>query len=67
MDWQTWFDVVPDGRFWVVRCRSIEHGRFPSQMAAFNAAVAEARKMKEEGRVAHVRVLHGGVPKEATF
>ena len=53
----TSFDIVPDGAFWVVRCQSAEYGRYRTQIQAFNAAVAEARKIKEAGRLAHVRVV----------
>jgi hypothetical protein len=54
---QTCFDIVPDGLFWVVRCQAAEYGRYRTQIQAFNAAVAEARKIKEAGRLAHVRVV----------
>jgi hypothetical protein len=41
----------------VVRCQSAEYGRYVSQIQAFNAAVAEARKIKEAGRLVNVRVV----------
>ena len=57
---QTFFDIIPDGTSWVVRCQAAEYGRFHSQMQAFNAAVAEARKIKETGKLVHVRVVREG-------
>ncbi len=54
---QTCFDIVADGSCWVVRCHSAEYGRYRTQIAAFNAAVTEARKIKDAGRPAHVRVV----------
>jgi hypothetical protein len=53
----TCFDIVPDGTSWVVRCQSAEYGRYRTQIQAFNAAVAQARKIKEAGRQANVRVV----------
>ena len=52
-----WFDVVKEGDRWVVRSQSAEYGRFDSQMDAFGLAVLEARKVKQSGRTAQVRVL----------
>ena len=54
---QTCFEISPQGNFWVVRCQSAEYGRYVSQIQAFNAAVAEARKIKEAGRLVNVRVV----------
>lgn len=61
---QTYFDIIPDGASWVVRCQAAEYGRFHSQMQAFNAAVAEARRIKEAGRLVHVRVMRNGMPND---
>jgi hypothetical protein len=54
---QTYFEVIHDGPQWVVRCQAAEYGRFKSQVQAFNAAVSEARKIKDTGRIVHVRVV----------
>lgn len=51
------FDIMPDDGRWVVRCQSAEYGRYQTQAQAFNAAVIEARKVKQSGRLAHVRVV----------
>ncbi len=56
----TWIEVIPDGTFWIVRCQAAEYGRYLSQIQAFHAAVAEARKIKEAGRSVHVRVVRDG-------
>jgi hypothetical protein len=64
---QTYFDIVPDGASWVVRCQAAEYGRFRSQIQAFNAAVAEARKVKETGRLVHVRVVRQGDAEDGEF
>ena len=64
---QTCFDIIPDGSSWVVRCRSAEYGRYRTQIQAFNAAVAEARKVKEAGRMAHVRVVREGDAPKGDF
>lgn len=64
---QTCFDIVPDGLFWVVRCQSAEYGRYRTQIQAFNAAVAEARKIKQAGRLAHVRVVREGDAPKGDF
>jgi hypothetical protein len=53
----TWLDIIPDGAAWAVRCQSAQYGRYRTQAEAFNAAVAEARKFHELGRVVNVRVL----------
>jgi hypothetical protein len=52
-----WFDVVREGSVWVVRSQSAECGRFRTQMEAFGMAVLEARKVKESGHSAQVRVV----------
>jgi hypothetical protein len=64
---RTCFDIVADGPCWVVRCQAAEYGRYRTQIAAFNAAVAEARKIKEAGRLAHVRVLRDGDAPKGDF
>ena len=64
---QTYFEVIPDGVHWVVRCQSAEYGRFRTQAQAFNAAVAEARKVKDAGRMAHVRVVREGASRDGDF
>ena len=53
----TWFEVIRDGNVWTVRSRSVDLGRFDTQMEAFGVAVSEARKLKQKGRPAQVRVL----------
>ena len=57
---QTLVDVVADGEAWIVRCQSALYGRFRSQQEAFNRAVAEARKIHDNGRMVQVRVLREG-------
>ena len=57
----TWFDIVLDGKAWVVRCENAECGRYLTQAQAFSAAVNEARRLKDAGRPAQVRVLREGV------
>lgn len=64
---QTYFEVIPDGVHWVVRCHSAEYGRFRTQVQAFNAAVAEARKVKDAGRMVQVRVVREGMPHNREF
>jgi hypothetical protein len=64
---QTYFEVIADGTHWVVRCQAAQYGRFRSQVQAFNAAVAEARKIKESGRLVHVRVVREGAPRNGDF
>jgi len=53
----TWFEVIRDGHVWTVRSRSVDLGRFDTQMEAFGVAIFEARKLKQKGRPAQVRVL----------
>ncbi len=57
----TMFDVIAAENGWIVRCHSAIYGRFRTQSEAFNAAVAEARKIKEAGRMVQVRVLRDEV------
>jgi hypothetical protein len=57
---QTYLEVIPDGVHWVVRCHSAEYGRFRTQVQALNTAVAEARRIREAGRMARVRVVRDG-------
>jgi hypothetical protein len=64
---QTYFEITAEGPYWVVRCQAAEYGRFRSQIQAFNAAVAEARKIKEAGRMVHVRVVRNGAPRNGDF
>ena len=52
-----WFDIIPDGHSWIVRREAQYFGRYFSQVEAFNVAVAEARRLKGEGRRAQVRIL----------
>jgi hypothetical protein len=52
-----WFDIIPDGHAWIVRCEAQYVGRYRSQIEAFNVAVAEARKLKSAGQDAQVRIL----------
>ncbi|MDO9413173.1 MAG: hypothetical protein Q7T81_11425 [Pseudolabrys sp.] len=47
-----------------MRCQQAEYGRFRSQMQAFTAAVTVARKIKDTGRLVHVRVMRDGKPNE---
>jgi hypothetical protein len=61
------FDIFPDGPAWVVRCHSAEYGRYISQIQAFNAAVFEARKIKETGRLVHVRVMRDESSPQADY
>jgi hypothetical protein len=62
-----WIDIIPDGAVWLVRCQSAEYGRYRTQVQAFNAAVAEARRIQETGRSAHVRVMRGGEGQAGDF
>lgn len=55
---QIWFDVIRENSGWVVRCQSVQYGRYRTQSEAFSVAVAEARKIKDHKRMVHVRVLH---------
>ncbi len=48
---------IRDGNVWTVRSHSVDLGRFDTQMEAFGVAVSEARKLKQKGRPAQVRVL----------
>ena len=64
---KTWFDVAQDGHVWVVRCQAVEYGRYLTQISAFNAAVAAARKIKEAGRSAHVRVTRDVAVRNGDF
>jgi hypothetical protein len=64
---QTSFEIIPDGSSWVVRCQSAEYGRFRTQIQAFNAAVAEARKIKETGRMVNVRVVREGAAQPGDY
>jgi flagellar basal body rod protein FlgC len=54
---QIWFDVIRENIGWVVRCQQTQFGRYRTQSEAFDAAVAEARKIKDTKRLVHVRVL----------
>jgi hypothetical protein len=54
---QIWFDVIRENIGWVVRCQQTQFGRYRTQSEAFNAAVVEARKIKDTKRLVHVRVL----------
>ena len=64
---QTYFEVIPDGVHWVVRCHSAEYGRFRTQIQALTVAVSEARKVKDAGRMVHVRVVREGMPHNGDF
>jgi hypothetical protein len=61
------FDIFPEDNFWVVRCQSAEYGRYLTQNQAFNAAVAEARKIKDAGRLVNVRVVREKNTQQASF
>ena len=63
----TWIDIIPDGASWLVRCQAAEYGRYRTQVQAFNAAVAEARKIKEAGRKVQVRVVREGGGRAGDF
>jgi hypothetical protein len=55
---QTWYDIVPQQTGWAIRTGETTKGKYATRDEAFAAAVTQARKMRDKGEFAQVRILH---------